>query len=145
MKIGKEVEGKFLGKQTLFCQANELPTILANWKTAKKKFNLEQLYVSDPTGELTEEDHLTLNKLDALVTIELTRFPPFRRLPNVCYMMTLLVDPRPLGFFSSKRQLGDQFKLTSDMYVAAASFLEFTLTRPDQFSDDLTINEQDLT
>lgn len=156
MKIGIEVEGRFRGERTLFCQASELQEALRRWNTLKVKHKLTALYVSDHDNLLTDDD---FTDLLAFVTSDCNRSEAFRlpiltvenltgrrcESPLLCFMVAVKVDPRSIGLcypgsgHPFPLSSDDQVKFTCDRFVATTEADSFDLTSPDEFEADIEI------
>ena len=124
MKLGIEVEGKFIGQKTLFCGAAELSVALAKLPRLAVSDDVVHLYVSDHENTLSQEQYDLLGSIPYRVTVEVRQKPVQPRYCNVAYMIAVEIDPRCLGFFDTLAA-DDQIKFTSNLYVACASMSDF--------------------
>ena len=101
MKIGKEVEGRYKGVQTIFMSADEVKAGV-DWR-ANRRIGPQQDYISDLKNELDLDD----NKLytwaeEVFVTVEVTEL---KRVPPEHLHIILRVDASSFKYLWSTNQV----------------------------------------
>lgn len=126
MKVGIEVEGRFTGVPTLFCDAEHY---LEGIKAAKEQ-GVSHIYISD-NGNIIRYNDEALATSGLLVTLDVTNVYPEDRPPNMTLMLRL--EGFPMVNALTAR---DQVKFEQDRNVLVAPTTAFYRTVPSDFDGD---------
>ena len=133
MKLGKEVEGEYLGVFTLFCSFEEIEAL----PEAMEKYahGVDQLYISDHGNQIDLQNPtaiLPYKSQVGLITVERTRCES----PHHPGIDVMLVIDSP-SFWALGEE--DQVKFSRDLHVRAMVKRNMVVTIPSDFKGDKEI------
>jgi hypothetical protein len=136
-KIGKEVEGKFLGLLSIFISNTEYFEMVKNYsfKLLSEKYpDLKQIYISDLSNDIDLYDDV-LRELSQyyIITVECTKILA----ESVPEHVNIVLNIEPTDFW--KLNLANQIKFSKNNYVYMVPVMNMSLTTPDKFLEDIEI------
>jgi len=135
MKVGTEVEGRFIGLRTLFCSADEFMDSPSMINARAGQWNVHQIYISDLENKLDLTDlnsFIGVLALDYIITVECTKVPQYTS--NSVNIMLHIQDE---SFWRLRPR--DQVKFSRDQTVFAVTLENMTHTVPEDFAGDTEI------
>lgn len=137
MKIGKEVEGRFIGVDSLFVSAKDIKERREIVLSHMEKFKLTQLYISDHENELLlEELDRDLWQRSFIITVERTKL---FEIPPTNIHVLLTIDSESFWFLKES----DGIKFSKDLFVRYAHKECMPKTVPSDFSADVEIADEE--
>ena len=136
IKVGKEVEGKNIGKETIFVtEIDELNKFIENKDQILKKFpNITAIYICNNEADLMFEQEVIRLSKDFYITIEALEVPE--------------LIPEHIDNFVLKVHAPDAWKLrqkdgikidNEDLEVISTTIGEMIYTHPSDFDNDIEV------
>lgn len=136
MKVGKEVEGRHIGLNTLFCSADELMDNPQRVAQAAEDWKVHQIYISDLENALDVSDlnsFLGTLALNYVVTVECSIIPEY-----IAHNINIMLNIDCPSFWNLR--LHDQIKFSKDLTVHSVTLDNMTLTTPADFAGDIELD-----